>query len=273
MTKKGIIKSNIKDLKAASKSLTFDVPGTCVQTKAGRFIQGKIDCQPFAKKIRVEKKFTRNNQFYIQVQVSGNIHGVWKYEHFVEEFCTVIGVIMDFEKSLVVVPYPDGPESHKGRPFAHDPSILVSSWKYKIYISEDLYIAYGKPTSVKLFVGHNSSAAVFNSLEFAKLLHEREASIRVCHIQASIVVVAGYLQGSTKTLNEEHWTEHLNWLPCLKNLDVEVQIRNIEDPTSDTQEPGYKMNMSKNKYLAAHVLCSEKMRKRSTLRYATRLAK
>ena len=107
-------------------------------------------------------------------------------------------------------------------------------------------------------MGHDSSATVFNSLELAKLVHEKEAFIRVCHIQASKVVVAGYLQGSTKTLNEEHWTEHLNVLPRLRNLDVEVQIRNIEDPTSDTQEPGYKMNMSKNKCLAAHVLCSEK---------------
>ena len=55
-----------------------------------------------------------------------------------------------------------------------------------------------------------------------------------------------------------HWTECLNWLPRLKNLDVEVQIRNIDNPTSDSQEPGYKMNMSKNKCLAAHVLCSAK---------------
>ena len=104
-------------------------------------------------------------------------------------------------------------------------------------------------------------------------MHEKEASIRVCHIQASKVVVAGYLQESTETSNEEHWTEHLNVLPRLQNLDVEVQIRNIEDPTSDTQEPGYKIDMSRNKCLAAHVLCSEKMRKRSTLRYATRTAK
>ena len=70
LTKKSIIKSNIKDLKATGKSLTFNVPGTCVQTKAGRFIQGKVDCLPFAEKICVDKKFTRTHQSYIQVQVS-----------------------------------------------------------------------------------------------------------------------------------------------------------------------------------------------------------
>ena len=257
MTKKGILKSDIKDLKAPGKSLTFDVAGACVQTKVRRFIQGKVERQPFAKRIHFEKKFTRNHQSYIQVQVSGNIHRIRKYKHFVEEFRT-IGVIMDLEKILVVIPYPDDPESHKGRLFAHDPSTLVSSWKCKIYIDEDLYVADGKPTSVKLFVGHDSSATVFNLLDLAKLLHKRELFIRACYIQSSTVVVAGYLQGSPKTLNEEHWTEHLNWLPRLKNLDIEVQIRNIKDPTSDSQEPGYKMNMSKNNCLATHVLYSER---------------
>ena len=155
----------------------------------------------------------------------------------------------------------------------HEPSTLVSSWKCKIYINEDIYIADGKPTAVNFFVGHDSSAAVFNSLELAKLVDEKEGSIRVCHIQASKVVVASYLQGSTKTLNEEHWTEHLNMLPRLRNLDVKVQIRNINDPTSDSQQSSYKINNSRNKCLAAHILCSEKMRKRSTLRYATRTAK
>ena len=123
------------------------------------------------------------------------------------------------------------------------------------------------------FVGHNSSAAVFNSLDLAKLFDEREASICVCHIQASKVVIAGFLQGSTKTLNEEYWTEHLNFLPRLKHLDVEVQIRNIEDPTSDSQEPGYKMNMSKNKCLVAHVLCSEKNKEAVNLTLCTTYGK
>ena len=95
-------------------------------------------------------------------------------------------------------------------------------------------------------------------LELAKLVDEKEGSIRVCHIQANKVVVAGYLQGSTKTFNKEHWTEHLNVLPRLRNLDVEVQIRNIDDPTSDSKQSTYKMNNSKNKCLAAHILCSEK---------------
>ena len=231
LTKKDIIKSDIKDLEAAVKSLTFDVPGTCMQTKAGRFIQGKVDCLPFAKKIRVDKKFTRTHQSYIHVQVCGNLHGVKKYDHLVEEFCMVTNEIMDFESTLVVVPYPNGPDSHKARPFAYDPSTLVNTWKCKMYIDQNLYIADSKPTSIKLFVGHNSSAAVSNLLDLARQLDEKEASIRVCHIQTSKVVVAGYLQGSTKTLNKEHWTNFLNVLPRLKHLDVKVQIRNIKDQT------------------------------------------
>ena len=182
MTKKGILKSDIKDLKASGKSLSFDVPGICVRTKAGSFIHGKVERIFFAKQIRVDKKYTRNHQSYLQVQVSGNIHGVRRYEHFITELRTVIGEIMDFEQTLVVLPYPNGPDSHKARPFLHDPSTLASAWKAKMYIAEDLYIADGKPTTVKMFMGHDSSAAVFNSLDLARKLDEREASIRVCHI-------------------------------------------------------------------------------------------
>ena len=146
----------------------------------------------------------------------------------------MIGVIIVFETSLVVISYPGGNESHKGRPFAHKPSLLVTSWKCKVYINEDIYIADSKPTIVKAFVGHNSAAVIFNSLELGQLADEKDGSINVCHIEASKVVVVGYLQDLYKTLNEEHWTEHLNVLPRLRKLDVEVQIHNIDDLTSKT---------------------------------------
>jgi len=193
----------------------------------------KVPRQPLSKKIRVDKQITRKHQTYIQVTVSGNIHGVRKYDHFVLVFCEMIGVIKSFEPSLVVIPYPGSEESNKGRPFTHEPSTLVSSWKCKVYINADFYIADGKPTTVKVFVGHDSSAAIFNLLELGQLVDKKDGSVRVCHIQASKVVVAGYLQGSTKTLNEEHWIEHYNVLPRLRNLDVKVQIRNIDDPTGE----------------------------------------
>ena len=84
------------------------------------------------------------------------------YNHFVEKFREMINVIMAFEPILVVIPYPGGNKSHKGHPFAHRPSILVSYWKCKVYINEDIYITDGKPTTVKVFVGHNSLAVIFN---------------------------------------------------------------------------------------------------------------
>ena len=157
MTKKSILKSDIKDLKAAGKNLSFNVPGICVQTKAGRFIHSKVECLPFVKKIRVDKKCTRKHQSYLQVQVSGNLQGVRRYDHFITELRTVIGEIVDFKPTLVVVPYPNGPDSHKARPFLHDPSTLASYWKVKMYTAQNLYIADWKPTSVNVFVGHDSS--------------------------------------------------------------------------------------------------------------------
>ena len=120
--------------------------------------------------------------------------------------------------------------------------------------SGKIYISNGKTTTAKVFVGHDSVSAIFNSLELAQIAEEKDGSIRVCHIQANKVVAAGYLQGSTKSINEENWTENLNALPRLNKLDVEVVVRNIYDPTEDTNKSGSK---NKNKSFAAHVLCAE----------------
>ena len=147
---------------------------------------------------------------------------------------------------------PGGTESHKGRPFAHEATALVSSYEYKIY-TNDIFIAEGNSTTVKNFVAHNSPATIFNSLELGKLADEKEGSVQVCFIQASKVVVAGYLNGSTKTMDVNHWTEYYDCLPCLHNMDIEVKMLNTKDPTGEPQ----KWN-TRNQVFVAHVLCSEK---------------
>ena len=164
----------------------------------------------------------------------------------------MIAVIMEFEPSLVVIPYPGGVESHKGRPFAHEATISVSSYRCEVYTNE-LFIAEGKPTTVKVFVGHDLAAVIFNSLELALLADEKEGVIRVCFIQASRVVVAGYLNGSTKIMDVIHWTKHYNCLPCLRSMDIEVKMLNIKDPTGEPQKYNYR-----NQVIAAHILCVEK---------------
>ena len=63
-----------------------------------------------------------------------------------------------------------------------------------------------------------------------------------------------YLQGSTKTLNDEHWTDHFNVHLRLKRMDDQVKTKKIEDPT---EEEGAKYN-SRNHIFAAHILCAEK---------------
>ena len=68
------------------------------------------------------------------------------------------------------------------------------------------------------------------------------------------VVVAGYLNGSTKTLEPEHFTDLVGALPCMENLDVEVKNMNITDLTADpTKQPN-----PKDRVFAAHILCAEK---------------
>ena len=206
----------MKNCKAGKKSLTFDVASVSVKTKAGRFFMGRITCQPFAKKICVEKKFTRKYQTYIQVTVAANLYGVKRWAHFVDMFREIIGALMEFKPRLVVIPFPDSKDALKARPFTHEPSILCSTYACKPYHQENIYIAKGKPTTAKVFVGHDSVAAIFNLRELAQIADERDGTIRVCHIQASKVVAAGYLQGSTKTSND--------YFACL-NYDTHASIR------------------------------------------------
>ena len=116
--------------------------------------------------------------------------------------------------------------------------------------------------AVKLFVGHDTPSAAFNSLEFAQKADELDGVVRVCFIQASKVVVAGYLVGSSKTLDDIHWTDHYNSHPRLLKMDVQVKTQNIEDLTGETQKWS-----SRNQVQAAHILCAEKMRKKPTFKW------
>ena len=246
----------MKSCKVGRKSLTFDAPSVPLKTKTGRFLTGRRTHQPFSKKICLEKKYTRKYQTYIQVTVSTNIHGIKRWAHFVESLRDIITVLMEFEPNLVVIPFPDSKDAikNRSRPFMYVPTSLSSTYICKGYHQEGLYIAEGQPTIVKLFVGRDCVPAAFNSREMADLAEEKDGAIRVCHIQASKVIPAGYFMGSTKTMNKEHWTENLNTLPRLAKLDVKVFIQNIHDPTEDDDKSGKK----NNKCFAAHVLCAEK---------------
>ena len=51
LTSKGILKSDMKELKVGGKKLTFDVASISIKTKAGGFLTGKVPRQPFPKKI------------------------------------------------------------------------------------------------------------------------------------------------------------------------------------------------------------------------------
>ena len=160
---------------------------------------------------------------------------------------------MKFTLPLVVIPFPDGSDSHKGHLFAHDPSVLVSTWTCKVYVS-NLYIAPGKPRTAKVFVCHSSPAAIFNSMDFTKRVNEINCTVKVCAIQSNKVVGAGYLNDLIKRLDPEHFTNLLYTIPRLKNLDVEVKNLNITDITADETKP---IN-SRDRVFAAHILCAKK---------------
>ena len=168
-------------------------------------------------------------------------------------------VLMAFEPRLVIIPYPDCATTKTGRPFANNCSILCSSYWCQIYVDK-LFIEERKLTTVKLFVGHDIPAAAFNSLEFSQKADELDGAVLVCIIQASKVVEAGYLVGSSKTLDNIHWTDHYNSYQRLLKIDVQVKTHNIEDPTGEKWS-------TRNQVQATHILCSEKMRKTSTFKW------
>ena len=103
-------------------------------------------------------------------------------------------------------------------------------------------------------MGHDAPAAIFNSLELAKIVDERDCTIQVCDIQSNKIVVAGYLNGSTKTMEEQHFTGLLNTVPNLKGCDVEVKMMNVPNPTTDATTP----YNPRDQVIAAHILCAEK---------------
>ena len=119
--------------------------------------------------------------------------------------------------------------------------------KSQIYFN-NLYIGPGKPTTVKVFVGNNKPAAIFNSIDLAKIVDDIDCSVKVCAIQSNKVVVACYLNGSTNTFELEHFTYLVEALPRMKKLDVEVNYTNITELTEDPTK----------RVEAARILCAEK---------------
>ena len=116
---KSILKNDMKDFNFQGLKLTLDPACIPTETKTGRFLTGKVACQPFAKRQCVPKKFTRTYQSFIEVTICGNMFGVRKYDHFVKHFQEIMNEIIKFEPRLVIIPYPNSDSSKTGHPFAN----------------------------------------------------------------------------------------------------------------------------------------------------------
>ena len=110
-------------------------------------------------------------------------------------------------------------------------------------------------TTIKMFVGHDTPAAAFNSLEFSQKADKLEGEVRVCIIQASKVVEAGYFLSWNKTMKDLHLSDHYNNHPRLLRMDAQVKTHNIPNPTRSPWS-------AKNQVHAAHIICSAKKRER-----------
>ena len=116
---------------------------------------------------------------------------------------------MELETSLVIISYSDCPTTKTGSSFLKDCFMLSNTTRVRIYLDE-LSAAEGKPATVKMFVGHDTLATAFNSLKFSQKANKFDGVVCICSIQASTVVMAGYLLGSSKTMDDIHWSNHYN---------------------------------------------------------------
>ena len=185
--------------------------------------------------------------------------GVRKYDHFVLSFQEMILAIMELEPHLVILSYSDCATTKARRPFSNNCSMLSSATWCRNHVDK-LYVGEGKPTLVKMFVGHDILAAAFNSFEFTQKAVDFDGVVRLCIVKASKVVESGYLLGSSKTMDDTNWSNHSNNHPRLFNVDVQVKSCSIPDPIRGLWNP-------KNQVHTAHILCSPKMIKLSTFKW------
>ena len=109
--------------------------------------------------------------------------------------------------------------------------MLSSMSRAQLYVNH-IWVREGEPTRIKIIVSHDLKAAAYNSIEFANVADDLDGAVSVCVIQASKVVIAGYLMGSRKTMVNTHWNSHFNNHPKLNNMDVQVQIQKSKITTA-----------------------------------------
>ena len=119
----------------------------------------------------------------------------------------MLAVLMELEPRLVILPYPDRTTTSTSRPFSNDCSVLLSLARARLYV-DHIWVKEGKPTRVIFFVSHDLKSAAFDSIEFSKAADDLDGAVSVCVIQASKVVIAGYLMGSRTTMVDSHWNSH-----------------------------------------------------------------
>ena len=130
---------------------------------------------------------------------------------------------------------------------------MLSSFHWCQIYTDKLYIVEGRPITVKMFVGHDMPAAAFKTKECAQIAYELDDGVCVSIIQASKVVKADYLQGSSKTFDDIHWIGHDNTHPRLNKMNVQVKTKKIKDPIEKEGKYNYR-----NHVYATHILCAKK---------------
>jgi hypothetical protein len=123
--------------------------------------------------------------------------------------------------SLVVMVFPSQ-NAGTVKPIWRDVSGITERDKLKPF-SDRLWIGEGKRVWITIYIAHDSVQLSFMTTDIQSEFTEAGIELYVSNIQSAETATAGYLIGSSPTMNRDHWTMLLSQSPKLRHIDIECR--------------------------------------------------
>jgi hypothetical protein len=250
-----ILRQRREDQKAAAtRTLKFapntkGIGGEIHTSGAGMFLSqaGHRSKKPSVP-VELPKKFRRTFQSYMKLVLPSNAPGVEKNEEACSNFRWAINRMIKHDPSLVVTVFPTQ-NSGAVKPIWRDVSAITGRDKLKPY-SDRLWIGEGKRVWMTIYIAHNSPQLSFMTSDIQEEFMEAGIELFVSNVQSAETATAGYLIGSSSTMNQDHWTMLLSQHPKLKLIDIECRDQPIKIDATE------KYNQ-KTEVRAMHIICAK----------------
>jgi hypothetical protein len=250
-----IIRQRKEEQKAqATRTLSFHpdtkgIGGEIHTSGAGIFLSqaGHRSKRP-SKPVALPKKLQRKHQSFMKLVLPSNAPGVEKSEEACSNFRWAINRMIKHDPSLVVMVFPTQ-NAGTVKPIWRDVSGITGRDKLKPY-SDRLWVGEGKRVWITIYIAHDVVQLSFMTSEIQSEFTEAGIELYVSNVQSAETTTAGYLIGSSSTMNQDHWTMLLSQNPKMKNIDIECRDQAIKIETTE------KYNQ-KTEVRAMHIICSK----------------